>query len=592
MDIRKTRLKIRRVFRKRRKQAVAVGELTESSFERYIIKRLVRIIDVKRFVIGWTALIVLLIAAVFMQTRGLTEYYQQVAPASGGTIREGVVGTFTNANPLFAQNNVDTAVSRLVFSGLMKYDQSGNVVPDLADRVEIDETETVYTVVLKENLVWQDGAPLTATDVVYTFQSIQNPDIKSYLASSWRNIQVREIDAKTVSFTLPTALSGFQQSLITGIIPQHVLKDVAPAQLRSSSFNNELPIGSGPFSFQAVEVDGLGDKKSERLALAANTRYHHGTPKIERVILRTFSEADALVRAFNNRQVDTMSGLTSVPEDVDMEQAEQYDIPITSQVMTFFKTTQEQLKDANVRKALALGVNKKEIFDNLGYPLINVDQPFLRSQVGYDKNYAQATNNAQEANKLLDEAGWVKSPVDGTRSKDGKKLEFKLYSAATSEFTSVAGILQNQWKNIGVDVEVVLQSDEELQATVAAHNYDALLYGISVGSDPDVYPYWHSSQFDPSSATRLNLSEYSSPAADRALEAGRTRSDQNLRNVKYRPFLEAWRNDTPAVGLYQPRFLYITSESLQGITAKTVHSPADRYSNVHEWTVRRAAQNQ
>ncbi len=592
MEIRKTRLKLRRVFKKRRKQVALVSESTDSGIERYVFKRLIRLVGVQRFVFGWLGLAVLLILGVVLQTRALSSHYQQVMPVAGGTLREGIVGTFTNANPLYAQNSVDGAVSRIVFSGLLKYDKSGEIVPDLAREVSVDDTESVYTVRLKDNVYWHDGKPITSEDVAFTFNTIKNPDARSYLISGWKNITITIIDEKTISFTLPTALSGFNQSLTTGIIPKHILDEVPVSQLRASSFNNELPIGSGPFAFKTVEVEGLADNKSERIAFVANTQYHLGTPKLERIIIRTYSNADKLVQAFQNKEVDTMSGLSAPPEDIDESRSEQYDIPVTSQVMVFFKTTQETLKDPVIRKALVLSANKSEIFERLDYPLKPVDQPLLKSQIGYDKTYAQITNNQTEANALLDSAGWVRDPVTKTRSKDGKKLGFKLFSASTSEFTSVSGVLQKQWRDLGVEVEVVLQSDEELQASVTTHNYDALLYGISLGLDPDVYPYWHSTQFDPRAETRLNLSEYSSPTADRALEAGRTRSDEALRSIKYRPFLESWQKDTPALALYQPRYLYIANNSLRGFEPKVVHSQADRYSEVHKWTVRRAPQSQ
>ncbi len=83
----------------------------------------------------------------------------------------------------------------------------------------------------------------------------------------------------------------------------------------------------------------------------------------------------------------------------------------------------------------------------------------------------------------------------------------------------------------------------------SSRSYDALLYGISIGVDPDVFVYWHTSQNDPRS-NRLNFSEYSSKAADEGLESGRTRTDAGLRTIKYRPFLQAWQRDLPALGLY------------------------------------------
>jgi peptide/nickel transport system substrate-binding protein len=146
--------------------------------------------------------------------------------------------------------------------------------------------------------------------------------------------------------------------------------------------------------------------------------------------------------------------------------------------------------------------------------------------------------------------------------------------------------LQKQWKAVGVDIDVKLRPEEEMQSDVLTrHDYDVLLYGISLGADPDVFAYWHSSQADVRSANRLNLSEYKSKTADKALEAGRTRIDPALRAVKYKPFLQAWKEDAPAIALYQPRFLYIARNELVGFKAKRLNSSVDRLNSIHTWTV-------
>ncbi|MDB5186042.1 MAG: hypothetical protein JWL85_565, partial [Candidatus Saccharibacteria bacterium] len=165
------------------------------------------------------------------------------------------------------------------------------------------------------------------------------------------------------------------------------------------------------------------------------------------------------------------------------------------------------------------------------------------------------------------------------------KLKFRLYSQSMSEYAYVSQRLQSQWRAIGVDADVSLQPDDDLQTTIASHNYDALLYGISLGVDPDVFPYWHSSQADIRSSNRLNFSEYKSAAADKSLEAGRTREDA-LRAVKYKPFLEAWRNDAPAITLYQPRYLYVTRGTVHGFEPRTINAATDRFSNVQNWMIR------
>ncbi|MBA3758773.1 hypothetical protein H0X10_04065, partial [Candidatus Saccharibacteria bacterium] len=140
---------------------------------------------------------------------------------------------------------------------------------------------------------------------------------------------------------------------------------------------------------------------------------------------------------------------------------------------------------------------------------------------------------------------------------------------------------------IGVDVQVLLQPANDLQqVTIAQHNYDILLYGISLGNDPDVFAYWHSTQATLSMSGTLNFSEYKSTAADKSLEAGRTRADAALRAIKYKPFLEAWRNDAPALALYQPRVLYLTRTRVANFEPKTFNSATDRFANIENWMIR------
>jgi len=116
------------------------------------------------------------------------------------------------------------------------------------------------------------------------------------------------------------------------------------------------------------------------------------------------------------------------------------------------------------------------------------------------------------------------------------------------------------------------------------------LYGISIGVDPDVYIYWDSTQIDLRSPARLNFSQYSSKVADESLESGRTRLDPTLRAVKYQPFLASWQADAPALGLYQPRFLYLTHGPVYGLNEKAINADVQRYSQVHDWQIRQTRQ--
>jgi peptide/nickel transport system substrate-binding protein len=115
-----------------------------------------------------------------------------------------------------------------------------------------------------------------------------------------------------------------------------------------------------------------------------------------------------------------------------------------------------------------------------------------------------------------------------------------------------------------------------------------VLHGITIGGDPDVFVYWDSSQTDIRSANRLNFSEYKSSSSDEALQAGRSTIDPKLRAIKYHAFLTNWKTDAPAMGLYQPRFLYITRGDVYGLNDHSINTGIGRFSNVSDWMIRTA----
>lgn len=587
MITRTTKLRWRRLFRKKYRQVEDMGVVAEENLERHFFKRLSRLTKVRRFVASWLMLVTLLIAGSVVQLRSLSPLYQTLQPAPGGTYTEGVVGTFTNANPIYATSAADSAVTKLIFSGLMKYDQNNQLVGDLAERIDVDERGIRYTVTLREGLRWQDGQPLTAADVLFTYKTIQNPDARSPLSGGWQGITIETPNPRLIVFTLPSVLSAFPYSLTNGIVPKHLLESTPPAQLRTARFNTIAPMGSGPFKLRAIEVAGTTqDAREERIGMVPNEHFNREPAKLDQIIIRTFRDEARMLSAYRDGELSGMAGLASLPDDLRSEEdLIEYNTPLTAAVMVFFKTTQEPFNTVKVRQALVQAVDVPVAVQKIGYPAIIVKGPLLTSQLGFDKNTTQLPYDVAAANRLLDEAGWVRG-TDGMRSKDGQPLTFQLSAQSISEYAAITGELQKAWRAVGVDAQVILQSDSDLQGVVSRHDYQAVLYGISLGTDPDVFAYWHSSQANPRAATRLNLSEYNSTQADRALEAGRTRSDASVRAVKYRPFLEAWRGDAPALALYQPQFLYVTRGQVHNFAPRVLASGTDRFANVENWMIR------
>ncbi len=585
---RKTRLKFRRHVRRSKRQVEDFGAQAEDQLERNFLRRLPRLAGVRRFVVGWLVLLIILTIGVGMQLRALDNYYLDLKPVAGGTYTEGIVGTFTNASPLYATSMTDTTVSRLIFAGLLKYDSQNRLVGDLAENWKVGPDDKTYTVVLRPDLTWQDGQVLTAEDVAFTFQTIQNPDAKSPLFYGLQGVKIKVDSPRQITFTLPGVLASFPQSLTTGIVPKHSLKGIPPAQLRSASFNTARPVGAGPFKWNTIELISSGNNlgNQQQIGLTAFSNYHGGAPKINQFVVKTYPNEAMLADSFKEQEVNAMVGIEHLPDQVSKtKDLEEYSIPLTAETMVFLRTDSEVLKDVKVRRALVQAVNTAEVIGSLSYPVVAADQPLLKGQLGYNAGNKQLPFNVVEAQKLLDEAGWKQAAAGQTRKKGADELVVRLYAPNNADYAAVSQDIQKAWQAVGVKTEVTLPDEQDLQSTISGRQYDALLYGISVGSDPDVFAYWHSSQADIRSVSRLNFSNYKSTSADKALEGGRTRIDPQLRAAKYLPFLQAWRADAPALALYQPRFYYVTHERVFGLDNKTVNTSADRFANVQNWMV-------
>lgn len=589
MRFRLIRLRFRRRIRKGQQQVEDLSQQAEQHIENHFFRRFGRLVPVKRFVIGWLALVLLIIGLLVTQNISLSSYYQTLKAVPGGIYNEGVIGTFTNANPLYATSSVDTTVSKLVFASLFKYDDNNNLVGDLAQNYETDDKGMVYTVHLKPNLTWQDGKALTSSDVLFTYQTIQNPDAQSPLQSSWQAIKVTAPDKLTIVFTLPNPLASFPYSMTNGIVPSHLLAKLEPADLRSADFNTANPIGAGPFAWSSIQVSGSDPTTSQsQIRLNPFKDYHAGTPKLQHFVIHAYATQTQLISSFKTNQLNGAQGLTQIDQDLrNMPGLQDHSLLLSAATMVFFKTSAGVLSDSKVRLALVQSTNTTSIIKQLEYVTLPVREPLLIGQLAYDRSKQQPGLDLAAAKATLDADGWTVDK-DGIRVKAGNKLTFKLTVADTSEYHNVVQNLQQSWMALGVQVVPQFLNTADFQATLSGHDYEAVLYGISIGVDPDVFAYWHSSQADIRSNNRLNLSEYKNTAADTSLEAGRTRLNPDLRVVKYKSFLDAWQQDNPALGLYQPRSLYVTNGTVMGLVDHTLNTPTDRFSNVWNWQVRLA----
>ena len=552
---------------------------------KFIITRLDSIRTVKRNIISWLLLVGVMILAVGAQFVWFQNSYQTMAPSRGGTYAEASLGPIDTLNPLYAASSAEIAASRLMFSSLYNYDDTGHPHGDLAESMSIDTTGTKYTVKLRPHVLWHDGAQMSAQDVAFTINLIKNPETRSPLRINWQDINVQALDNLTVQFQLPAIYAAFPNALTFPVLPEHVLGSVAPGAIRENVFSRS-PIGSGPFKLSLLQtVDVKNNRKV--VHMTANNKYYGGQPMVSRMEVHAYESQDTILQALRRGEVSAAADLTGT--DLSQVNTRNYTVinrPIDSGVYALFNTEAPILKDKNVRQALELATNTQKIRGSLPVKVPALDLPFINGQVtGSDLAHPLPTNTKAAA-ALLDSAGWKLQ--GGVRQKDGQKLTLTVATTKNTQYEKTLEVLAGQWRQLGVTVHtnVVDPADPGanfVQNVLQTRGYDVLLYELFIGADPDVYAYWHSSQIGTSG---YNFSDYVNPTADAALASARSRLEPELRMAKYRAFVKQWVDDVPAIGLYQPVAEYAVNKHVRSIDpSTTLISAYDRFSNVLDWSV-------
>ncbi len=534
---------------------------------------------IRRFVVVWGLIILATLGGLVLQIRALERQGMILQALPGGSYSEAVVGSVKNINPILPEDSASADATKLIFSGLTRFDTQGNLTSDLAESWSVSPDGKTYTFHLRHGVRWQDGVPFTSQDVLFTITAIQDPDTRSPLASSWQGVKASAPSAYTVVFTLPKAYTPFVNTTTVGILPAHLLENIDPSTMPVTAFNQH-PIGTGPFKLTAF------DTANGTIALTANSTYFGGKALLQTLTLKLYDTAAAAFSAYTHRQVQGVSQLqpNQVTAAQNLGTMKLYDASVPDEVAVFLQTTMPALKDKVVRAALATATDRQAIIGSqLDGQAIALSGPLLPSRLNLAGVPHQPAYDEGKAQALLDGDGW-RLGADGVRHKNGVRLELHMVTESNSVYAGVAQALTSQWAKIGVKLDVQTLDGADLQESyIRPRNYDALLYGINTGADPDVYSYWDASQIkDPG----LNLSDYSSPAASAALEAARTIQDPNVRAAKYRSFVQTWVADNPAVMLYTPTYVYGVSDGMYGIKIKKLINPADRFTDVTSWAVR------
>ncbi len=645
------------------------------------LRQLLRILNKKERILFFVLSFLVLSSFLFLSIH----FYLKntvVVPGQGGTYIEGALSSPGLINPIYAaSSDTDRDLAELIFSGLLKYDKDGKIIPDLAEEYKVEQDGKVYEFKLKENLLWQDDRPLTADDVIFTVKTLQNPTFKSPIRINWLGVETEKVDERTIRFTLQNPSAVFLENCTMKILPQHIWQDISSQNFTRSIYNLE-PVGSGPYKFSNLKQNREGSIKA--LELVVNNNYWGEKPHIVKIIFKFFDTGEELISAFKAGQIEGFS-VASAEEirennlDDYSKKINEYEISLPRYFAIFFNSDNSKpLGDLNVRQALNYGIDKAEIVKNVLLDKAKVvDSPILPTIYDLTEPNKIYQLDQGKANEILDAAGFSKDE-NGLRAKTVKKdsaFQFKsslkvgsqgnevmelqkclakdpeVYpsggltgtfgtttkeavikfqekykseiltpnglTAGTGEvgkstrdklnalcaapqtdtlslsfdltvvnqpiFLQVASAIKKQWEAIGVKIEIkAVDSATFAEEIIRPRAYEMLLFGETLGTVEDLYPFWHSSQVkDPG----LNLSGYQDKEADKLLENARQDPQEESRKTSLEEFQNILIADAPAVFLYSPDFIYLLKKDIKGFGSTLIVDPSKRFSDIGSWYI-------
>ncbi len=504
---------------------------------------------------------------------GLERTFLVVEPAYGGAFTEGIVGTPRFVNPLIALSDADRDLAKLTYAGLMGTRGDGSLEPVLAESYSVSEDGKIYTFVLRPGITFSDGSPVTAEDVVFTVEKAQDPGLKSPELANWSGVKAEAVDARTVRFTLPRAYAPFLQDTTLGILPARLWRDVTNAEFPFSPLMS-TPVGAGPFMVDRVTRSKEG--VITEYTFKSFKGYALGRPYLDNIRFVFVDEESDLELALQNKRVDSGYGVAR-------EGA--LTAPYARIFGAFFNANQNPVfSEPAVRRALSLAIDRSAITQSIlgGYasPIMGPVPPGSGIET---TPVPVLENRIQAAADVLTDAGWKYD--EEARIWDNPKVDAELRvtlrTSNVPELKLVAQQVQSDWASLGVPTSLELFEPGDLtQNVIRPREYEALLFGMVVGRDQDLFAFWSSSErSDPG----LNIALYANSTVDTLLERVRTEQNNETRLKDLATLEEQIAGDYPAAFTHAPDFVYAAPKGIHGIELPQIASPSDRFANIAGW---------
>lgn len=474
-------------------------------------------------------------------------------------------------NPILYTDSASGAPVGLIFNGLMKVNEKLELVPDLAESYQVSPGGKIWTFYLRKNVFWQDGQPLTAGDVKFTFDKILDPEVNTVRRGDFI------IDGEPIKFEtqgnyifkaiLPRPFAPFLATMTMGVLPKHILEK---EDLNHSDFNR-APLGTGPYKF-------VSWRSADHIKLTANKNYFSGPPKIDEIFFRIIPNATARVVALELLEVDEDS---LSPLDYQRLQNNQnlkiYEYPVLAYTFLGLNLKNPLFSQIQVRQALSYAIDRQALVNSvlLGHGQVCYT-PAVPASWAYTDKINKYDYHPSKALKILSALGWQKNSA-GYLEKNGKIFEFTaLVNQGNREREKAAVIIQEQLKRIGLKVNIQIIEWAALVKTLngpAPKKFEAVFLGWSLGIDPDDYTIWHSSQYP----AGFNFINYKNQEVDRLLESGRKTLGQKSRKKIYEKIYQILSREQPYIFLWTANALEAVNRKVKNLASP---GPAGLFLNI------------
>jgi peptide/nickel transport system substrate-binding protein len=524
------------------------------------------------------------------------------------TYVEGVLSRPIAVNPLASQTEADRDLVALVFEGLVTLDPAGSPRPALARSWTTSADGASWTFQLRPDAHWQDGEPVTADDVAFTIETLQDPDYHGPGAGSWTGITATPVGDGAIRFDLDQPFGGFIDLLTQPIAPQHLLDGIPASALPDDPFGHE-PIGSGAYAVTHLDRDhavlesaaSVGPPSGEGSASDAPSADSLATPAptprtgvvepaIDRIELRFFDDPAALADAFRTHAVDAVSGLdpAAAARLADVPGAHLILEPSSTltAVALNLRPTHPELGDPATRRGLLEALDRSRIrtvaYGDLASAADGLIPP---TSWAFDPTAAPPVQrDLKAAAKSLTTAGW-------TKAKDGwhaptttapTTLELLIPDRSASPVLFAVGSqVAADWRALGFTVNAVEIDPAQLAADrLRTGTFTAAIVQIAVGHDPDLYPLLASTQTQTGGANVFGLQD---PTLDDLLEAARRPGADTARKAAFAAVEKRLGDASYILPIAWPDTVVVASNRVQGTANRPVSDGSERFWDVLDW---------